>query len=60
MLGVDVEVGVSRRLSRVSNGYFGTVYGLQGTAVKARYVRSGQQFEFPIVLSTDYKDWQVR
>lgn len=59
MLGVDVEVGVSQRLNRVSSGYVGTLYGLQGTTFKVRYLRSGQQFEFPIVLSSDYADWQA-
>ena len=50
MLGVDVEGGLATRLSRVSSAYFGTVYGLQGTAVKARRVPPPPHRPLPLLL----------
>eukprot|EP00879_Flechtneria_rotunda_P006476 GHRR01006805.1.p1 GENE.GHRR01006805.1~~GHRR01006805.1.p1 ORF type:complete len:656 (+),score=249.29 GHRR01006805.1:248-2215(+) len=57
--GIDAEVGLSRKFSPTSNVYAGSAIGLNGgTAFKLRYSRAGQVFEFPILLTGDYRDWE--
>lgn len=58
--GIDAELGLSRRFSPTSVLYAGTVVGYTtGTAFKLRYSRAGQVFEFPILLTDDYSEWQM-
>jgi hypothetical protein len=58
--GVDAELGLSRRFSPTTVLYAGSVVGYtSGTQFKLRYSRAGQVFEFPILLSDDYTEWQM-
>jgi DnaJ family protein C protein 11 len=58
--GIDGELGLSRRYSPTTVLYAGTVVGYSsGTQFKLRYSRAGQVFEFPILLSEDYTEWQM-
>lgn len=58
--GIDTELGLSRRFSPTTVLYAGTVLGYSsGTQFKLRYSRAGQVFEFPILLSDDYSEWQM-
>eukprot|EP00877_Chromochloris_zofingiensis_P007619 jgi/Chrzof1/310/Cz01g10230.t1 len=55
--GIDAEVGIARKFSPISSGYMGTQVGLMGVQMKVRCSRAGQVFDFPIILSTDYREW---
>lgn len=58
--GIDAELGLVRRFSPSSSLYAGSAVSLQGgTAFKVRYSRAGQVFEFPILLTGDYRDFEL-
>eukprot|EP00775_Hariotina_reticulata_P001748 gene1748-2089_t len=58
--GVDAELGLSRRFSPSNTLYAGSSVSLHGgTCFKVRYSRAGQSFEFPILLTGDYRDWEL-
>lgn len=59
MMGVDVEVGLSKRFSPHSSGGMSTVVGLQGIVLKVRYSRGGQTFEVPVLISQDFRNLKV-
>ena len=57
--GVDLDLGVIRQLSSRSTISASVVYGLQGTLLRFKYTRGGTTFDFPVVFSRDFKDWQM-
>lgn len=57
--GIDMELGAVRQLHPNSTVSVGVVFGLQGTLLRIKFTRSGTTFDIPIVLSRDYKDWQM-
>lgn len=58
--GIDAELGLVRRFSPTSSFYAGSAVSLHGgTAFKVRYSRAGQVFEFPILLTGDYRDFEL-
>lgn len=58
--GIDAELGLIKRFSPTSTLYAGSAVSLQGGSVfKVRYSRAGQVFDFPILLTGDYRDYEV-
>lgn len=59
-MGPDVEVGAEHRFNSITSGYLGTQVGLRsGVLLRVRCRRSKQTFEFPILLSSDAREWQL-
>eukprot|EP00803_Ostreobium_quekettii_P001631 evm.model.scf_402.4 EVM.evm.TU.scf_402.4 scf_402:39651-45159(+) len=59
LTGIDMELGAVRQPHPHSTVSVGVVFGLQGTLLRIKFTRSGTTFDIPIVLSRDYKDWQM-
>lgn len=59
MLGVDVELGLTRKFSQQSSATLSTIVGLQGVVLKLRYVRAGHVFECPVVITHNYSNWDL-
>jgi DnaJ family protein C protein 11 len=59
-MGPDLEVGAEHRFNSITSGYVGTQVGLRsGVLLRVRCRRSKQTFEFPVLLSSDAREWQM-
>ncbi|KAI8462295.1 MAG: molecular chaperone [Monoraphidium minutum] len=59
-MGPDVEVGAEHRFNSATAAYVGTQVSLRGgVLLRLRARRSKQTFEFPVLLSTDAREWRL-
>jgi len=57
--GIEFEIGGSRKISETATAGMGVVTGLQGVILRLRFQKSGNNFEFPVLLSAVLNPWVI-